>query len=57
MWFMKENRPKLMEELDYKERQSAELNKVTQFSLNTFCDLKQNPSICIFFFWKYLKIL
>ncbi|VDN03478.1 unnamed protein product [Thelazia callipaeda] len=27
MWFMKENRPKLMEELDYKERQSAELNK------------------------------
>lgn len=30
MWFMKENRPKLMEELDYKERQSAELNKVTR---------------------------
>uniref|UniRef100_F1KSI6 Protein pop-1 n=1 Tax=Ascaris suum TaxID=6253 RepID=F1KSI6_ASCSU len=28
MWYMKENRPKLMEELDYKERQSAELNKV-----------------------------
>ena len=28
MWFMKKNRPKLMEELDYKERQSAELNKV-----------------------------
>ncbi|VDD91871.1 unnamed protein product [Enterobius vermicularis] len=27
MWFMKKNRPKLMEELDYKERQSAELNK------------------------------
>lgn len=27
MWYMKENRPKLMEELDYKERQSAELNK------------------------------
>ncbi|KIH52585.1 HMG box [Ancylostoma duodenale] len=27
MWFMKENRPKLMEELGYKEKQSAELNK------------------------------
>ncbi len=27
MWFMKENRPKLMEEQNYKERQSAELNK------------------------------
>ncbi len=44
-----------MEELDYKERQSAELNKVTQFSLNTFCDLKQNPSICIFFFLKVFE--
>ncbi|CAD6194753.1 unnamed protein product [Caenorhabditis auriculariae] len=27
MWFMKENRPKLMEELGNKEKQSAELNK------------------------------
>uniref|UniRef100_A0A914XRS9 dTCF n=1 Tax=Plectus sambesii TaxID=2011161 RepID=A0A914XRS9_9BILA len=27
MWFMKENRPRLMEEQGYKERQSAELNK------------------------------
>ncbi|PAV57564.1 hypothetical protein WR25_03420 [Diploscapter pachys] len=27
MWFMKENRPKLMEEQGYKEKQSAELNK------------------------------
>ncbi|CAJ0914425.1 unnamed protein product, partial [Mesorhabditis belari] len=27
MWFMKENRPKLMAELGFKEKQSAELNK------------------------------
>ncbi|CAJ0568153.1 unnamed protein product, partial [Mesorhabditis spiculigera] len=27
MWYMKENRPKLMEELGFREKQSAELNK------------------------------
>uniref|UniRef100_A0A0N5A1G0 dTCF n=1 Tax=Parastrongyloides trichosuri TaxID=131310 RepID=A0A0N5A1G0_PARTI len=27
MWYMKENRPKLLEEAEYKEKQSAELNK------------------------------
>ncbi|CAI4229984.1 unnamed protein product [Auanema sp. JU1783] len=27
MWFMKENRPKMIEELGFKEKQSAELNK------------------------------
>uniref|UniRef100_A0AC35U1I3 HMG box domain-containing protein n=1 Tax=Rhabditophanes sp. KR3021 TaxID=114890 RepID=A0AC35U1I3_9BILA len=28
MWYMKENRPKLLEEVEYKEKQSAELNKI-----------------------------
>lgn len=28
MWFMKENRPKIMEEEEWKDKQSAELNKV-----------------------------